>query len=238
MKATIAYDGSAFFGSQAQKSAVSVNGKIEEALASLGIVERISASGRTDRGVHATGQVVSFKIPVTHTDLVWLKAQLNYKLFPSLRVRHLAFVPPSFHPGFAATSRLYRYLLSEAPFNPFLTRYITYAPLGDLVKVKEALRLIEGTHDFRFFYKRGGRIGTTLRTIKRARIYRHRGLWIFSFEAEGFLRSQIRLLLGSVLTVGAGEMSLEAFKKQLLGEERFCSLSVPPSGLYLCRVKY
>ncbi len=236
--AFLEYDGSAFFGSQIQKEEPSVALALQRGLKSMGIASKVRFSGRTDRGVHATRQAVSFEVPYKKSDWGYFKEELNKKLFPYLRVRRLYPIREGLDPRFEAKSRAYRYLLSEEPLSAFASRYVTHARLGDECKIQEAMKLLVGWHDFALFKKRGSQEKSTLREMRRCWLYRYQSYWVFYFEANGFLRLQIRLLVGALLKVGRGEMSLEEFKEQLEAKRRFSCEGAPPYGLYLCKVSF
>jgi len=239
VKAVIAYDGSRFEGFQAQKHTFNtVSYKLEVALKSLGIESKILASGRTDKGVHATAQVVSFNLPDYWSDLAQLKSFLNLKLSPHIGIKKISFVPSEFHPRFSAKRRAYRYILAPK-VTPFTASYLTPLPKKiDFEKMQEASKLFEGKHDFIYFHKTGSEPKTTVREIYKATLYSYQELKVFYFEANGFLRAQVRMISEAVLKVGKGELGLKELKLQLEGKEQYTTSLAPPNGLYLCRVVY
>ena len=155
VKAVIAYDGSAYLGFQKQKSTTqTVTHAIEKALASLQIHDSIVASGRTDAGVHATGQVIHFNLPEYWYDLSKLKRSLNRKL-SDISFKHISRVSPDFHARFSAQKRLYRYVFKTTEPSVFERKYISYYPKFNAVRLMEALHAFEGEHDFGSFHKTG-----------------------------------------------------------------------------------
>lgn len=238
-KAVLSYDGSKFFGFQVQKETQqTVANVIEKALKSLNINSKIVASGRTDRGVHATNQVIHFDLPPFWRDLEKLKIQLNYRLLPNIYIKKISFADESFHARFSAKRRAYRYILSKKTPNPFEYNYVTFVENVDFEKIKDAAPLFEGRYDFKFFQKSGSDVQTTIRTIYKTKFYKYRSYKILYFEADGFLRSQIRIMVDFLLKVAKGDLTNKELKEQLLYKKRYSSSLAPPNGLYLCKVVY
>ena len=195
-KAVIAYDGSAFYGFQSQTTTPkTVSGALARTAAKLGIHSPIVGSGRTDRGVHATGQVIHFDIP-PHWQRDWtkLRVMFNRLLKPHIHIKHIAEAPDGFHARFDAKQRIYRYLLKETEPTPFEMPYTLHVPGIDPVGLSEALKRFEGTHDFALFHTKGSDPGSTVRTIHRTRIETFGSYTILYLEADGFLRSQVRMI--------------------------------------------
>lgn len=243
VKAVIAYDGSKFFGFQRQtkegrKRHTTVESRFEEALASLGIGEKIVGSGRTDRGVHATGQVISFLLPDYWKDLDQLKKQLNIKLLPEIAVRNIEKTDEGFHPRYSAKKRTYRYLIYNKEPSPFLGDYACFRQGVDLKKANEALGLFVGQHDFEFFRKTGSDEKDTVRTLYKAFAYRYKGFTVFSFEGDGFLRSQVRLMTASVFEYLDGKVELREIQEQLLKKSKKIKRPAIHTGLYLSKIRY
>jgi tRNA pseudouridine38-40 synthase len=238
VKAVIAYDGSAFFGFQRQKSIpLTVTQKIEGALASLQIKTVIVGSGRTDRNVHATAQVIHFDIP-DFWDLDKLKHLLNQRL-KSIRFKHLYQTNTDFHARFSAKKRYYRYLFKTEQPSVFEEKYLSYYPITfDSSLLNKALKYFEGEHDFRYFCKTGSPTHTTIRTIYQSRYYHYKHIHIITFEANGFLRSQVRMMVEAALLCACGKLTLEELHKQIGGKTRFVTKPAPPEGLYLAKIKY
>ena len=244
VKATIAYNGTKFYGSQIQEREITVNGTLQEALFSLGIDSKIEASGRTDRGVHATGQVIHFDLPPFWTDPQKLQEMMNQKLPRSLHVKKIQTVQDDFHARYSARRRVYRYILKEGESNPFLDEFVTFVDQIDIQLLQKAIKEFEGTHDFCGFYKKGSDNKTTIRTIYKTRVYKHKGLIVLYFEANGFLRSQIRLMVGMLLGLNSGKYKIEDLENQLTPTGHFaCKQKIafkpaPSNGLYLAKIFY
>jgi len=238
VKAIILYDGGKFYGFQKQKSTrQTVTTAIETALLSLGIQDEIRGSGRTDAGVHATGQVIDFQVPDYWDDLVKLKRALNQKL-SYISIKHLCWVAESFHSRFSAKKRLYRYVFKTTVPSVFEQAYVSHYPKFDTLKLMQALKYFEGTHDFSNFIKTGSETHTNIRTIYKAYYKRYRNYHCIYFQANGFLRSQVRMMVEGAMQVALDKYSEDALQKQLTLEEKRMTKLAPPEGLYLARINY
>ncbi len=239
VKAVIAYDGSLFLGSQRQKKTKqTVIGCIEEVLHTLHIKTKLDAAGRTDKGVHARGQVLSFKLPSHWKNLQKLHHIVNINLKPKgIELLRLQEVPHDFHARFSAKSRSYLYLIKEDA-NVFERRFMADYTNFDPVLLQQALRRFEGRHDFSGFCKSGGGVKTTIRTISSARVLRYKGIYICYFKADGFLRSQVRLMMQAALMTASSRMQLQQLRLQLEGGKKFCTKPAQPQGLYLSKIFY
>jgi len=234
----LAYDGSAFFGFQSQKStSKTVSETVRRAFHRLGIKTPPVGSGRTDRGVHATGQVVHFDLPVHwQNDRQKLKVMLNRLLEPHIQFKHISPVADSFHARFCAKRRIYRYVIKPLQPTPFEAPYCRYLRDLDEERLLGALRLFEGEHDFMHFHKRGSDPKSTVRTIYRTALYTFGNYKIVLFEANGFLRAQVRMMLESSVMAMRGELQESDITDQLCG--KITPPLAPPQGLYLSRVIY
>ncbi len=238
VKAVIAYDGTHFKGFQKQTSTKqTITTTIETTLKSLGITGEIRGSGRTDAGVHATGQVIDFELPPFWRDLKKLKVELNRKL-RYISFKHISQVDDAFHARFSAKKRLYRYIFKTSTPSIFEQNHISYYPNFDAKLLEEALKIFEGTHDFSNFIKTGSITHTNIRTIYRARYKKYQKNHIIYFEANGFLRSQVRMMTEMAMRVALKKITLEKLEEQLDLKERYVTKLAPPEGLYLARVLY
>ncbi len=238
VKAVIAYDGASFYGFQRQKNIKeTITTAIEETLKSVGIEDKIRGSGRTDKGVHASNQIIDFRVPIFWRDLNRLKEVLNRKL-DSIYFKHISYVDDSFHSRFLAKKRIYRYIFKTTPLSIFEKRYISYYPKFNLLSLQESLKLFEGRHDFSNFLKKGSITHTNIRTIYRAYYKKYKNYHIIYFEADGFLRSQVRIMINFSMRVADGKLSLENQKEQLELKKRYSLNLATPNGLYLARVIY
>jgi len=239
VKAVIAYDGSAFFGFQRQTSTpYTVTQSIENALRTLQIDTVIVGSGRTDRYVHATAQVIHFDLPDFWTDLAKLKQILNRHL-TSIQFKYIQSVDTDFHARFSAKKRYYRYLFKTTRPSVFEEKYLSFYPGSfDPFRLRKALKCFEGEHDFRYFHKTGSPVHTTVRTIYQSRYYQYGNIHVITFEANGFLRSQVRLMVEGVLQCAKGKITLPMLHSQIDCEAQYVTKPAPPQGLYLARIFY
>jgi len=238
VKAVISYDGSAYEGFQRQKrTPKTVTGALEKALRSLQIDSPVTGSGRTDTGVHASGQVIHFDLPPFWNDLDKLKVMLNRKLL-EIRFKHITAVHPSFHARFDAKKRIYRYVFKTVPPSVFEQKYISYYPPFNTAHLQEALKYFVGKHDFSLFHKSGSDIHTSIREIcHTAYIQRGQYHYIY-FQANGFLRSQVRMMVDAAMQCAREEMPLTALLEQLGCVKKHSTKLAPPQGLYLARILY
>ncbi len=239
VKMTVAYNGANYFGSQVQKETEqTINGQIEKALNLLQIEAKIQASGRTDRGVHASRQVIHFDLPPFWRDLNKLEDSLKRILPLDIGIRRLEQVDDNFHARYSAKKRAYRYILSIQKPNPFLANLVTYIDTIDEEKIREAIALFEGEHNFENFKKSGSDTENFVRKIYKTRVYNHKGYIVLYFEANGFLRSQIRLMVGFLLEISSGKYTKEDLLEQLNCNKNFKLKPAPHQGLYLCNIIY
>jgi tRNA pseudouridine38-40 synthase len=154
-KITVSYDGFEFNGSQTQPDKSSVEDRILEAFKRLNVDVKIILSGRTDKGVHATGQVFNVHLPEHFHQTQQLKKLLNHHLPLSIRVLNIKPVPLDFHARFSAKKRVYRYVITQNELTPFISRYITHVQTVNVEKIQEAIVEFIGEHDFEYFQKKG-----------------------------------------------------------------------------------
>jgi tRNA pseudouridine38-40 synthase len=239
VKVTLSYDGSKFNGYQIQNSGVkTVANKLDKILKSLKIDSKVHASGRTDTGVHATNQVIHFEIPDFWNDLQKLKYRLNQKSLPNIYVKDIKVVDKRFHARYSAKRRVYRYLISTKTPSVFLTPYTLFVPHIDKYLISEAIKYFEGKHDFEYFKKSKGSEKQSVRIIYNAKFYQHKDFYVFSFEANGYLRSQIRMMVHFLLEINDKRLTLGDLQEQLTLVKRHSTGVVIPNGLYLSRIKY
>lgn len=246
---TCAYDGVPYLGWQSQRGGHTLQDVIEAAMAAvLKQPLRISASGRTDAGVHARAQRFHADIPEScrMSPQNWVAA-LNAHLPSSIRILCAEPVAADFHARFNAVGKIYEYLICTAPvLSPFLAGRVWHLPHEFSEELlAEALRLYEGTHDFRRFAARRGNepdpapADFYLRTIYSAALCREGELLRLRFHGNGFMYRMVRLLVGSAVQTARGRMTLPELAAHLQDLEapksRFCA---PAEGLYLEEVKY
>ena len=233
------YDGSRYGGSQRQKNAPSIQEALEEAIERLtGAETRLALAGRTDAGVHARGQVAAFTTASRHRTEVFARG-LNAWLPEDIAVRNAAEVEERFDPRRHAVSRTYRYLVYNAPARSPLWRdraWHVAEPL-DVEAMGRAGAVLAGQHDFAAFSRREG--VPTVRCMRRAEVSREGPLVRLEFEANAFLRHQVRRTAGALVEVGRGKLSVAGFRALLRNAEpATAGPSAPPHGLCLIRVEY
>ncbi len=240
VKAVIAYDGSHFFGFQSQTTTTqTISQALQNAFKKLGIDSHPIGSGRTDRGVHATGQVIHFDLPKHwQKEVPRVSTLLNRLLKPHIQFKHITAVEPEFHARFDAKRRIYRYVLKKSLPTPFEAPYCRHLPDLESEKLLHALKLFEGEHDFLHFHKRGSDPNSTVRTIYETSLFNFGSYTVIRFEANGFLRAQVRMMVESAIKVMRGDLQEDIVKRQLEGQKLFNAPLASPEALYLSRVIY
>ena len=243
-RATLQYDGTDFSGWQVQPGRRTVQGVVEEALAGLvGGRVPVLAAGRTDAGVHAEGQVISFRAG-TSIPPEGLAAALNARLPEDVSVLDLAEAPEGFHATCHAKGKVYRYeiLTGRAP-RPLLRRTTLRVPGRlDLRRMREAARLLVGRRDFRSFRTNPGLPadrGSTVRTIRRLEVRRRGERVVVEVEGDGFLYNMVRSIVGTLVQVGRGTWPPGRVGEALRARDRRAAgPTAPPRGLTLVSVEY
>lgn len=238
VKVTVAYDGSLYQGSQRQPNGQSVENALLKAFKNINIDSGITLSGRTDRDVHATGQVFNIEMPSYWYDLKKLQDTLNHHLPLSIQIRHMIQVEEGFHSRFHAKQRVYRYVVTTKKVTPFNAKYITHSDIINESLMREAIACFIGTHDFEYFHKTGSEKENLVREIFHTQFYRYKDVYVFKFVANSYLRSQIRLMMGFLLAISKGTRTIDELKQQLSKQQRIHRIPAPPYGLYLARVTY
>lgn len=236
----VEYDGTDFFGFQFQPKARTVQGEIERCLLQITQEQvRVAAAGRTDTGVHARGQVVSFRTGSRLAESDLLRA-LNAVLPSDISVLRVVGVGPNFHARFSARSREYEYLIVNREQPLALRRREAChvrLPLADEA-MNEACGLLVGKHDFASF-SGAGRQERTVRTVIRATCKREGQLVRVELAADAFLPHMVRNIVGTLIWLGTGKLDQASFAEILRGGKRsLAGPTAPAQGLYLTRVNY
>lgn len=241
-KCIISYDGTNFSGYQIQPNKRTVQSVLEAVLAKLhkGVKVKIHASGRTDAGVHAKGQVIHFDSPLAIPAERW-PAALNTLLPEDLSVRSVEKAEEDFHARFDAAGKEYRYILYlSRTRDPFLRNYAYHYkyPL-DIEAMKEAARYLLGTHDFTSFCSAKTEVEDKVRTIREIHFAKENDILTLRFTGTGFLYNMVRILTGTLLEVGSGMRKPEELAEILLKRDRVqAGKTAPAHGLYLWQVFY
>lgn len=237
----VEYDGSAFHGWQVQPGGGTVQDALQAALREIaGVSVDVVCAGRTDAGVHATGQVVHFDAPVERPLSAWVRG-VNTFLPPAVAVRWAQPVADDFHARFAAFGRRYRYLLLNRPQRPGVWhgRAGWYHHALDTAAMQQAADHFVGEHDFSAFRAAECQAKSPVKTLRRAEVRRVGDLVVFDFEASAFLHHMVRNMVGSLVYVGQGKHA-PGWIAELLGERdrRRAAPTFAAAGLYLVGVEY
>jgi tRNA pseudouridine38-40 synthase len=242
IKLVVEYDGSGYHGWQRQAGSLSIQEVIESRLGiMLGNRVAVNASGRTDAGVHAKGQVVNFR---TRTSLKTdeILRGLNSLLPGDIVVLSAEDVDESFHARFSAVSKVYEYhILNRAVPSALLRNYVWHIrrPLA-LAPMEECLKMICGLRDFSSFMASGSPASSTERNMLRATVERPLPDRLkITYEANGFLRRMVRNLTGTIVEVGKAKRTVDDFERVIRSaDRRQAGMTAPGHGLYLISVNY
>jgi tRNA pseudouridine38-40 synthase len=239
----IAYDGTGFRGWARQRdpSVRTIEGSLTDVLASvLGGEPRLSVAGRTDAGVHASGQVASFRT-ASGVEPTKIQAAVNGVLGPEVVVLGAEYAPDGFDARFSASARSYRYVVNTGSVSdPFRARFEWFRP-GDLSvpRMRAAARYLVGEHDFTSFCRHPGRDRPTTRRLERLTVSRDGARVIVGIRANAFLHQMVRSIVGTLVEVGDGRFDPEVVASMLAARDRSVTGRVaPPHGLTLERVVY
>lgn len=233
------YSGNHFQGSQQQtQHQNTVLNTLISACKKLGIHNTPIASGRTDRDVHASGQVAHLDVPDFWSDLSKLQKMLNRHIHPYIHIKRIHHVDEDFHARFSAKMRHYRYVISHEAYQPWLADYCHFYPSFNHEICNEVLKLFLGEHDFGLFKKIGSETKSDVRTLYEAKVYTYGNYSIISLKGNSFLRSQVRMIVASTLAVLEGKISIEKLQEQIDAKRSHYRRLAPAAGLYLCRVHY
>lgn len=229
----ISYDGSKFYGFQRQNNVRNVQGYLENILSKeLNENIIIKGAGRTDRGVHALGQVVHFE---TDKNIIGLKRKLN-TILEDCKIKKLKQVSSVFHARHSVKSKIYLYkidLSNKKDSNYYLNVHYKL----NIKKMKNAAKLFEGYHNFKNFVA-GNRLDYQT-YIKRVKVYRHKNTLFIKFQGVGFYRYMVRNLVGALLEVGKDKIKQNVIEEMLNNPDKEKRLTtVSPNGLYLVKIYY
>ncbi len=238
VKAIIEYEGTNYFGWQLQKEQKTVQGEIERALQTI-FKQRIpvTGSGRTDTGVHARGQVAHFDIP--QTDVFRLKRSLNGLLAEDIVIKSLEVCAADFHARFSAKRRWYRYYISLEP--TALNRKFVWPIFSklNLTLMQRAAERIATIEDFQSFCKAKSAVNHYRCQIFYSRWLKQGPLLIYEIAADRFLHGMVRALVGSLVAIGSGQLTLAQFETIIAKKDRrLVPQAAPAKGLILEKVEY
>lgn len=242
----VAYEGGAWSGSQRQANAPTVQGELERALQRvLKHPAKVALAGRTDAGVHASGQVGLFSTENSSLPTERVPLALNAVMARTVRIRCAWEVDGGFHPRFSASSRIYRYRFQIGGIeNPLLSRIA--APLAedfDLEAMRQTAQAFLGRQDFAAWQSAGSPTPTTVREVRRLTIEETEAfgsrLIEVEIEADAFLYQMVRNIVGALVLAGKGQISAADVRRlTAVGDRTQCPPPAPPQGLCLVEVKY
>lgn len=235
------YDGTHFNGYQLQPNLRTVQNELEKAASYLNRQNdtSVQSSGRTDKGVHALNQVAHFDMNI-EIPLEKIKRGLNSNLPNDIHVIKVTKVSNSFHARFSVKKKEYIYRINTSEYNPMMRNYIyQYNRLLDIEKMKKAILFFEGTHDFTSFVSSEDEREDKVRTIYKTNIKEKKGIIEISFQADGFMKYQVRNMVGILIEIGNGKKSISDVEMILKRKDRKVSIKTAPAeGLYLKKVWY
>ena len=240
VKIVFCYHGARFLGSAPQKNNKGVIDSLQKVFAKVGENSKIVPSSRTDKGVHALRQIAHIDLRDLWSErLDYLRDILNQTL-SYVKIKQLVLVSENFHARFNAVKRVYRYIVSTKELTPFDEDFFTYAPKENLNQneIQRAMNTLIGEHNFEYFKKKGSNNKSDIRVIYNAKCYFYKDFFIFYFEANAFLRCQIRLLVSFLLSISQNKLTHKQFIEQLTRQKIHSTKPAPSSGLYLTHIIY
>ncbi len=243
LKAIISYDGTQFSGYQVQPGERTVQAEVERVLAIMhkGHNVKVTASGRTDARVHATGQTLHFDTPLAIPVEKYMKA-LNVQLPRDIRVLSIEEVADDFHARYSVTGKRYRYIWScESVQSPFRRHYTveTNGVKPDVKAMQDAAKAIIGTHDFSCFCAANTSVQNKVRTVNALEFEWHGEELHMVIEGSGFLYNMVRIIAGTLWEVGIGRREVKNVEAVVASMDRDkAGKTAPPQGLYLEKVFY
>lgn len=241
IKLTIEYDGKEFNGWQKQPTKLNIQGEIEKAIEIvLGEKVDLIGSGRTDAGVSALGQVANFKIE-NEMPIEKIPYAINSQLKKSIRIKNAEEVDLDFHSRFSVKQKTYRYSINNSEQGTAIYRNLQYHfPIKlDEKKMNEAVQYLVGEHDFKSFKASGTSSKSSVRTIYNAKVERDGDIVNIDLTGNGFLYNMIRIISGTLVEVGIGNIKPKEVKTILEAKDRQkAGKTLPANGLCLMNVKY
>lgn len=241
IKMVVAYEGTRYAGFQRQLNGPTIQGVLEANLSKiLNDLVTIIGAGRTDAGVHARGQVVNFKT-TNPLPLVKLLQAINSLLPEDILVNSAVETDSEFHARYSAKTKTYSYSIYNNEIRPLFGRNFVYyyRPQLDLNKIRNAIGYLIGVHDFKSFQAAGSTVVNTVRTIHFCRMDQTGPLIKLTVNADGFLYRMIRNIVGSLILVGNGKLTIESFRAILEAKDRtIAGPTAPARGLCLEEVFY
>ena len=237
----IEYNGAQYFGWQRQKDVDSIQNNLERAISRVANHPiELQCAGRTDAGVHATGQVVHFDTEAVREDKAWTLG-VNSNLPDDIAVRWLKIVDEDFHARYSATARRYRYIILNHRLRPgILNKGLSHYPLPlDEQSMHQAAQCLLGEQDFTSFRAVHCQSNTPFRNVHFVNVSRQNDYVIIDIKANAFVHHMVRNIAGSLITIGLGQQPVEWMAELLeLKDRTAASATAKPGGLYLIEVDY
>jgi len=242
IKLTIEYDGKSFNGWQKQPNKLNIQGEIEQVISSITGEEKIelNASGRTDAGVHALGQVANFKTN-SNIPIEKIAIAINSRLKKSIVIKKAEEVDDRFHSRYNCKRKTYRYIINNSNNGTAIYRNLEYyVPQKlDVLKMQEAVKYFEGEHDFKGFKASGTSSKSSVRIIYDAKVKQENDKVYIELTGNGFLYNMVRIIAGTLVDVGLGKTNVEDMGEILSSKDRSrAGKTLPPQGLFLVKVEY
>tara|TARA_Y200000002_G_scaffold150240_1_gene124201 strand:- start:62 stop:811 length:750 start_codon:yes stop_codon:yes gene_type:complete len=245
IKIIIEYDGSDYVGWQNQKNGKSIQGEIEKALLELFNKKiNLSGAGRTDAGVHARGQVAHFDIEYKNIDIKKLCKSLNYILSKNknrITILKCSLEKNNFHSRFSVRKKKYVYKILNRSTNSYLyEKKVWFIPTKlDLEKMIKASSFLVGKFDFNAFRSSHCQASQSLRSVEKIIIKKRKDIIDLNFAGKSFLHNQVRIMVGTLVSVGRGRIEVDKVKEILDSRDRTkAGPTAPPDGLYLEKIIY
>ncbi len=241
IKIKIEYDGKNFNGWQKQPDKLNIQGEIERAIFDVtGEEVELTASGRTDAGVHSLGQTANFKME-NNMPIEKIPLAINSKLKKSIRVQTAEEVDGRFHSRYNCKGKKYRYIINNAPIESALYKDLELhiSQRLDIEKMREAVKYFVGKHDFSAFKSSGTSSKNSIREIYKAEIIEDGDRVKIELTGSGFLYNMVRIISGTLVDVGLGKTKPNQIPDIIESKDRgMAGKTLPPQGLYLVEVYY
>ena len=242
IKLTIEYDGKDFNGWQKQPNKLNIQGEIEQVISSITGEENIelNASGRTDAGVHALGQVANFKTN-SNIPIEKMAIAINSRLKKSIVIKKAEEVEDRFHSRYNCKRKTYRYVINNSENGTAIYRNLEYhVPQKlDVSKMMQAAQYFIGEHDFKGFKASGTSSKSSVRIIYDAIVKQENDRIYIELTGNGFLYNMVRIIAGTLVDVGLGKINVEDMEEIINSKDRTrAGKTLPPQGLYLVKVEY
>ena len=240
IKLTVAYDGSRYYGFQHQENVLNIEDIILLAIRKIdNSVEKIYGSGRTDRFVHAKGQVIHFDTVKNILEYKWIQA-INTFLPEDISVLNCEYVSDDFHARYSAVKKEYRYYIRHHNYDIFYRNYMDYIPNIDVESLKSNIKKLEGVHDFKGFCSaKIAKEKSTVKEIFEAKVIEHEDYLELVFIGNGFLKYQVRTMVGTLIDIATGKKNADIIEEIFESKNpEKTNRVVSGKGLYLISVTY